>query len=113
MSFGILNLRACTGADITANIDDKDCVGHVNLPLVHIVQHLFCPRGPYFFIATVTKEADTDDDVAFESETFLRFEELFLEACTAAEGYDWIFADHRFKWVLPLIDICQRNLNPS
>ena len=34
------------------------------------------------------------DGFAFEGEARLRFEELLLETCAAAKGYDWVFADH-------------------
>ena len=32
---GILNLRAGARADVAADVDDKDLIGHVNLALVH------------------------------------------------------------------------------
>gem|GEM_PF-6440254 len=35
------------------------------------------------------------DDVTFESKALLRLKEQLLETSTAAEGYDWVFPDHR------------------
>ena len=52
--------------------------------------------GPDIVVAAVAEEADADDDVAFK--------ELFLEARAAAQGDDWVFADHRYyiiKRILP------------
>jgi len=42
----------------------------------------------------VSEEADADDDVAREGQALLRLQELLLETRAAAEGYDWVFADH-------------------
>jgi len=47
---------------ISANVDDKDFIGQVNLALVHVVQHFLCPFCPDLFISGVAKETDTDDD---------------------------------------------------
>ena len=39
-------------------------------------------------------------DVAFKGEAYLRFEELLLEARAAAEGYDFVGADHLMQYLL-------------
>jgi hypothetical protein len=61
---------------------------------VHVIEHFFGAFGPNFIVATVTEEADADDDVAGKGKAFLGLKELVFEAGAAAEGYDWIFADH-------------------
>ena len=61
---------------------------------MHIVQHLFCSFCPDLIVSGMTEQADADDDVAFKGKAFLHLKELFLEACAAAEGYDFVFADH-------------------
>ena len=83
---GILDFRAGTLTDIAAHIDDIDGVRHVNLPLVHVVEHLLRVARPDFLVSGVAEEAHADDDVAFEGEAFLRFDELILEAGAAAQG---------------------------
>ena len=94
MRLGVFNFAAGALADIAAHVDDVDAVGHVNLALVHIVQHLLCALGPDFIVAAMAEKADADDDVAGEGEALLCFQELLLEARAAAEGYDGVFADH-------------------
>ena len=42
----------------------------------------------------MTREPDTDNDIPFERKPLLRLQELLLEARAAAEGDDWVFADH-------------------
>jgi hypothetical protein len=39
----------------------------------------------------MTEKADTDDDIAFQSETLLSLIELFLKARAAAEGNNRMF----------------------
>ena len=94
VGFGVFNFTASALADVTANIDDEDLVCHVDFAFMHVIEHLLGAIGPDFIVAAMAEEADTDDDVAGEGEAFLRLQELLLEACAAAEGYDWIFADH-------------------
>lgn len=81
-------------ADVPADIDDENLIRHINLTLVHIVEHFLCPLRPDLVIARVAEEADADDDVSFEGETFLGLKELVLEARAPAEGYDFVLADH-------------------
>ena len=50
----------------------------------------------------MSEKADADDDVAFEGQALLRFQELLLEAGASAEGYDGVFADHRSILLLSL-----------
>ena len=91
---GILDLRLGTRTDIAADVDHVDGIRHIDLPLVHIVQHLLGPLGPDFFIARMAKEPDADNDVALESQLLLNLKKLFLEARAAAEGYDRVFTNH-------------------
>ena len=47
---------ACALANVTADVDDEDFVGHVDLAFVHIVEHglgTFCPD---FVVAAVAEE---------------------------------------------------------
>ena len=91
---GVVDFATRAGADITVDVDDVDTVSHVDFALVHVVEHLLGPFGPYFVVAAVAEQADADDDVARESQALLRLQELLLEARAAAEGYDEVFADH-------------------
>ena len=77
-----------------AHIDDVDSVGHVDFPLVHVIEHLLCPFGPHLIIARMAKQADANDDVASKGQALLCFQILLLELCAAAEGYYFVFADH-------------------
>ena len=57
----------------------------------------FTPANPISSAtAATTKSGQTnwDDDVAFKGEALLSFKVLLLELCAAAEGYDFVFADH-------------------
>ena len=94
LTLRIFNLRAGAGADVAADVDDVDLIGHVDLTLVQIVKHFLGTLGPDLIVATMAEQADADDDVAFEGKALLGFEELVLEACRAAEGYDGVFAGH-------------------
>ena len=91
---GILNLIPGALADISAGIDDIDGIGHVNLALMHVVEHALDTIGPDLVIAGMSEQADADDDVPFQGQLLLRFEELLLEARAAAKGDDFVFADH-------------------
>ena len=71
-----------------------------SLALVHVVQHLFGAFSPDLIVSTVAEETDTDDDVAFEGKTLLRFKELLHETCATAKGYDGVFADHIISQLL-------------
>ena len=42
----------------------------------------------------MAEETDADDDIASKGQALLYFQELVLEASAAAEGDDWVFADH-------------------
>ena len=94
MFSGILDLRPRALADIATHVDYKDGIRHVDLALVHIVQHFLGTLSPDLVVAGVAEEADADDDVAFEGQTLLSFEELLLEACASAEGNDFELPDH-------------------
>lgn len=95
--FRILNLAPGTVADISAYVDDEYLVRHVDLAFVYIIQHLLGTFRPDFIVTGVAEETDADDDVSFKRKAFLRLKKLLLEASTAAECYDFVFADH---WVL-------------
>ena len=75
----ILNLRAGAGADIATDVDDIDLIGHVDLALVHIVQHLLGTLGPDLIVAAMAEQTDADDDVALEGKALLSLKELLLE----------------------------------
>ncbi len=95
MHLGIFDLAPGAAANVSAHVDDKDFVGHINLALVHIVEHLLGTFGSDFIIPRMAKESDVDDNIAFKCQAFLRFKELVLETGAAAEGYNFVFADHR------------------
>lgn len=92
---GVFYFAARALADIPADVDDVDAVGHVNLAFVHVVQHLLGAFRPDFVVAAMAEQAHTDDDIAREGQALLRFQELFLETGAAAEGYDGVFADQK------------------
>ena len=94
MRQGVVDFATRAGTDVAADVDDIDAVGHVDLALVHVVEHLLGPFGPYFVVAAVAEQADADDDVAGEGQALLRLQELLLKARAAAKGYDGVFAGH-------------------
>ena len=81
-------------ADVSADSDDEDLVGHVDLAFVHVVKHGLGACRPYLIVSAVTEQSDRDDDVAFKGEPLLCFYVLLLELRAAAEGYYFVFADH-------------------
>ena len=65
-------------ADVAIHIYHEDLIGHIDLPLMHIVQHSFGVVRPDFIIAGMVKKSDADNNVAFESEALLRREENLI-----------------------------------
>ena len=61
---------------------------------MHIVEHGFGAFCPDFIVSAVAEQTDGDDDVACKGQEFLCFQILLLELRAAAEGYDFVFADH-------------------
>ena len=94
MRFSIGDFVAGAFADVTADVDDEDFVGHVDLAFVHVVEHGFGAFCPDFIVSAVTEQTDGDDDVAFKGQALLCFQILLLELCAPAEGYYFVFADH-------------------
>ena len=66
-------------ADVAADVDDEDFVGHVDLTFVHVVEHGFGAFSPYFIVSAVAEQTDGYDDVAFKGQTLLCFQVLLLE----------------------------------
>ena len=83
MRQGVVDFAARALADVSADVDDEDFVGHVDLALVHVVQHLLGALGPDFVVARVPEKPDAYDDIPLEG-----------EARAAAEGYDGVFVGH-------------------
>ena len=81
-------------ADVSADVDNEDFVGHVDLAFVHVVEHGFGAFCPDFIVSAVAEQTDGDDDVAFKGQALLCFEVLLFELRAAAEGYYFVFADH-------------------
>ena len=94
LRLGIRNLIAGAFADVAADVDDEDFVGHVDLAFVHVVEHGFGAFCPDFVVSAVAEQTDGYDDVAFKGQSLLSFQILLLELCAAAEGYYFVFADH-------------------
>ena len=70
----------------STDIDNKYFVCHVYFLLIHFVQHLYCTICTDFKISRVTKEANTYDNVSFQSKTFLGLHERIFETSTFTEG---------------------------
>ena len=94
LRLGVCDFAPGAFADVTADVDDEDFVGHVDLAFVHVVEHGFGAFCPDFVVTAVAKQTDGDDDVAFKGESLLSFQVLLLELRAAAEGYYFVFADH-------------------
>ena len=91
---GICYLTASTLSDIPADIDDKDLIRQVDLTLMHIIQHSLRPLSPNLIIPAMPKQADRNDNITFKRKPLLRLKILFLELSAAAEGDDFVGADH-------------------
>ena len=74
--------------DITVNIDNKYLVGHINLALVHIVQHFLCA------VSDFTEKADAENNITLQSEPLFRRYEFILEPRAAAQSDNLIFVNH-------------------
>ena len=55
LRLGVGDFVAGAFADVAADVDDEDFVGHVDLAFVHIVEHGFGSFGPYFIVSAVTE----------------------------------------------------------
>ena len=64
---------------------------------MHVVEHGFGAFSPYFIVSAVAEQTDGDDDVSFKGQALLSFQILLLEFRAAAQGYDFVFADHNIK----------------
>ena len=93
----MLDLRPGAGTDVPADVDHIDFICHVDLPLVHVVQHLLGAFGPDLIVAGVPEQADADHDVPLQRQPLLRFHKRILEAGAAAEGDDFIFPNHFYR----------------
>ena len=49
---------ACALADVAADVDDEDLVSHVDLALVHVVEHRLGTFSPDFVVAAVAEGSD-------------------------------------------------------
>ena len=90
----ILDLAPRARADVAPHVDHVDRIREVDLPLVHIVQHLLGPGRPDLLVPAVPEQPHADHDIALERQTLLRLQELLLETRTPAKGYDGVFGDH-------------------
>ena len=75
-------------------IDDENLVRHINLALMHIVQHFLDAFSPNLTVAGVTEQADADYNVPFQCQLLLRFHKCFLEPGAATQSNDFVFAYH-------------------
>ena len=62
---------------------------------MHVIEHGFGAFGPDFIVSAVAEQTYGDYDVAFKGQALLCFQILLLELRAAAEGYYFVFADHR------------------
>ena len=88
---------AGAGADVAAHIDDEDLIGHIDLALVHVVQHLLRALGPHLVVARMPEQPDRNDNVSLERQPLLRLHELILEARASAQCYYFVVALHSHK----------------
>lgn len=91
---GVCDLTAGTLSDIPADIDDEDLIRQVDLTLMHIIQHRLRPLSPNLIIPAMPKQADRNDNITFKRKPLLCLKILFLELGAAAEGDDFVGADH-------------------
>ena len=94
-AFCIFDFAAGAASDVAAYVYDEYFIRHIDLALVHVIQHFLDAFSPYLFVSGVAEEADADDDVSFEGKAFLRFYELVFEAGAAAEGDDFVWDLHQ------------------
>ena len=113
MRCGIFDLAPGAAADVASDIDDEDLVCHVDLALVHVVQHLFGAFRPDFIISGMAEETDADDDVSLKRQALLGFDELVLEAGAPAKSDDFVFAYHTTNRLFRVEDIGYRTLLQS
>ncbi len=94
MGHGIFNLTAGAAAYVTADINDEYLIRHVYLTLMHVIQHLLGAFRPYLIVTGMTEQSNAYDYVPLKGKTFLRLQELLLEARAAAQGYDLVIPYH-------------------
>ena len=94
LRLGVGDFAAGAFADIAADIDDEDLVGHVDLAFVHVVKHGLGAFRPYLIVSAVAEQSDRDYDIYFKRQSLLCFKIFLLELRAAAQGYYFVFADH-------------------
>ena len=92
----ISNLASGALADIAADIDNIDFIGHVDFAEVHVIKHFLCARFPYLFIAGMPEQTYADDNTPLQGQSFLSFHELLLETGTATECDNLIVLYHLY-----------------
>ena len=81
-----------SSAQITDLYKEEDLVGKqviccVNLAPMHIVEHLLGAFCPDLIVARVPKEPDTDDNVAFQRQSFLGLHICVLKPSAATKSH--------------------------
>lgn len=63
---GIFCLRVGAFAYVAANIDNINCIGHVNFTLMYVVQHLLGAWCLHFIIAGMAEQPYADDNISLK-----------------------------------------------
>ena len=70
---GILYFAACAAADVTAYVDYKNLVCHIDFALVHIIEHLLCPLAMYFGLPIITSNRHGINDYSITGVTGYKY----------------------------------------
>ena len=96
----IFYFRPRTGPDIAADVDHINLIGHINLTLVHIIEHLFGALSPNLIVAGVPEQANADDNVPSQRKALLGFQKCVFESGAPAERDDFILSNRTILRVL-------------
>src|SRR5574344_550560 len=90
----ILNLAPRAAADISAHVNHKNLIRHINLPLVHIIQHLLGPFRPHLIIPAMPKQSNGNHYKTLKSQLLLRRKKFLLKLCASAQRHHFILSYH-------------------
>jgi len=84
----------CTLANITTHIDNEDFISQIDLAKVHVIKHFLRVWLPNLIVTGMSEQANANDNVSFERQSFLDFHELLLEAGAATECDNFVVLYH-------------------
>ena len=91
---GVFYLAPGGRANVAVFIYYKNLIGKVNLPFMHVVEHLLCIFTPNLVIAGMPEKPDAYNNISFKGQPFLLLHEFIPETGAAAKRYNPVTSYH-------------------